>query len=103
MLLPLCSCCSLNHTSTDVCRHIFTSPHINRGDDHESMTVLLAPDVSLYRPRMNWCCFHPWHPPLHVGNEFCERLAYYGLATNLVTYLTHIMGVDAAAAAVQVG
>jgi hypothetical protein len=37
-----------------------------------------------------------------AGNEFCERLAYYGLATNLVTYLTHIMGVDAAAAAVQV-
>jgi dipeptide/tripeptide permease len=36
------------------------------------------------------------------GNEFCERLAYYGLATNLVTYLTHIMGVDAAAAAIQV-
>lgn len=42
-------------------------------------------------------------PCMCAGNEFCERLAYYGLATNLVTYLTHIMGVDAAAAAVQVG
>ncbi|CAK7327633.1 unnamed protein product [Dovyalis caffra] len=24
-----------------------------------------------------------------LGNECCERLAYYGIATNLVTYLTH--------------
>lgn len=24
----------------------------------------------------------------HTGNECCERLAYYGIATNLVTYLT---------------
>lgn len=30
------------------------------------------------------------------------RLAYYGLATNFVTYLTHIMGVDAATAAIEV-
>jgi dipeptide/tripeptide permease len=33
----------------------------------------------------------------------CCRLAYYGLATNFVTYLTHIMGVDAATAAIEVG
>jgi peptide/histidine transporter 3/4 len=25
--------------------------------------------------------------PFILANEFCERLAYYGLATNLVTYL----------------
>lgn len=49
------------------------------------------------------CSPHPTDPLSRSGNEFCERLAYYGLATNLVTYLTHIMGVDAAAAAVQVG
>ncbi|XP_027340578.1 protein NRT1/ PTR FAMILY 8.3-like isoform X3 [Abrus precatorius] len=27
--------------------------------------------------------------PFILGNECCERLAYYGIATNLVTYLTH--------------
>ncbi|KAI9091378.1 hypothetical protein K1719_028189 [Acacia pycnantha] len=26
--------------------------------------------------------------PFILGNEFCERLAYYGIAANLVTYLT---------------
>lgn len=37
------------------------------------------------------------------GNEFCERLAFYGLATNLVTYVTQVMGGDPATAAIQVG
>ena len=37
-----------------------------------------------------------------VGNEFCERLAFYGLATNLVTYITRVMGGDPASAAIQV-
>lgn len=32
--------------------------------------------------------------PYILVNEFCERLAYYGLATNLVVYLTDIMGMD---------
>ena len=27
--------------------------------------------------------------PFIIGNEFCERLAYYGIATNIVTYLTN--------------
>jgi hypothetical protein len=26
--------------------------------------------------------------PFILANEFCERLAYYGLASNLVTYFT---------------
>ncbi|XP_057419628.1 protein NRT1/ PTR FAMILY 8.3-like isoform X1 [Lotus japonicus] len=29
--------------------------------------------------------------PFILGNECCERLAYYGIATNLVTYLTRIL------------
>ena len=33
------------------------------------------------------------------GNEFCERLAFYGLATNLVIYLQTVMGADPASAA----
>jgi hypothetical protein len=37
-----------------------------------------------------------------AGNEFCERLAFYGLATNLVTYITQVMGGDPASAAIQV-
>ncbi|KAE9601014.1 putative proton-dependent oligopeptide transporter family, major facilitator superfamily [Lupinus albus] len=27
--------------------------------------------------------------PFILGNECCERLAYFGIAANLVTYLTH--------------
>jgi hypothetical protein len=34
---------------------------------------------------------------LHMaGNELCERLAFYGLATNLVTYVTQMIGGSAA-------
>ncbi|KAI8029358.1 Protein NRT1/ PTR FAMILY 8.3 [Camellia lanceoleosa] len=33
----------------------------------------------------NWTCFSI------LGNECCERLAYYGIATNLVNYLTETM------------
>ncbi|KAK9868107.1 hypothetical protein WJX84_007847 [Apatococcus fuscideae] len=37
--------------------------------------------------------------PFILGNEFCERLAFYGLATNLVIYLQTVMGADPASAA----
>eukprot|EP00891_Asterochloris_glomerata_P003785 jgi/Astpho2/3785/Aster-04319 len=40
--------------------------------------------------------------PFILGNELCERLAFYGLSTNLVIYLTRIMGARPAAAAMQV-
>lgn len=40
--------------------------------------------------------------PFILGNEFCERLAYYGLSTNLVIYLTRVMGQDNGMAAMQV-
>ncbi|KAG2452163.1 hypothetical protein HYH02_003195 [Chlamydomonas schloesseri] len=40
--------------------------------------------------------------PFILGNEFCERLAYYGLATNLVMYICNVMGGDPADAAIQV-
>jgi len=40
--------------------------------------------------------------PYILGNELCERLAYYGLATNLVTYLTRTLGGDPAFAAIIV-
>jgi hypothetical protein len=39
---------------------------------------------------------------LTAGNELCERLAYYGLATNLVTYITQVLGGDPAFAAILV-
>lgn len=43
-------------------------------------------------------------PPLHpTGNELCERLAYYGLSTNLIVYLTTVLGVSNAGASAQVG
>jgi dipeptide/tripeptide permease len=39
--------------------------------------------------------------PFILGNELCERLAFYGLSTNLVIYLTRVMGAEPGAAAVQ--
>lgn len=40
--------------------------------------------------------------PYILGNELCERLAYYGLATNLVTYVTSMIGGSAGNAAILV-
>lgn len=40
--------------------------------------------------------------PYILGNEFCERLAFNGLSTNLVMYLTRVMGEDNGQAALQV-
>lgn len=40
--------------------------------------------------------------PYILANEFCERLAFYGLSTNLVMYLTRVMGEESGFAAVQV-
>ncbi|KAI7835665.1 hypothetical protein COHA_010404, partial [Chlorella ohadii] len=39
--------------------------------------------------------------PFILGNEFCERLAFYGLSTNLIVYLTHVMGEENGFAAIQ--
>ena len=36
-----------------------------------------------------------------AGNEFCERLAFYGMATNLVIYLMREMGANPATASIQ--
>lgn len=36
-----------------------------------------------------------------TGNEFCERLAFYGLATNLSIYLMEVMGLSAGGASIQ--
>ncbi|KAG1666566.1 hypothetical protein FOA52_000533 [Chlamydomonas sp. UWO 241] len=40
--------------------------------------------------------------PFILSNEFCERLAFYGLATNLVTYITTMIGGQASTAAIMV-
>mmetsp|Transcript_13275 Transcript_13275/g.31436 ORF Transcript_13275/g.31436 Transcript_13275/m.31436 type:complete len:740 (+) Transcript_13275:102-2321(+) len=40
--------------------------------------------------------------PFILGNEFCERLAFYGLSTNLVVYLKDIMDFSSSNAAAQV-
>ena len=39
--------------------------------------------------------------PFILGNEFCERLAFYGISTNMVMYLTRVMGETSGYAAVQ--
>ncbi|PSC75608.1 NRT1 PTR FAMILY -like [Micractinium conductrix] len=39
--------------------------------------------------------------PFILGNEFCERLAFYGLSTNMIIYLTKVMGEDNGFAAIQ--
>eukprot|EP01023_Acetabularia_acetabulum_P006025 TRINITY_DN12502_c0_g1_i3.p1 TRINITY_DN12502_c0_g1~~TRINITY_DN12502_c0_g1_i3.p1 ORF type:complete len:589 (+),score=120.16 TRINITY_DN12502_c0_g1_i3:178-1944(+) len=41
--------------------------------------------------------------PFILGNEFCERLAFYGLATNLQVYFTQVLGIAPATAATQIG
>lgn len=42
-------------------------------------------------------------PPLTpAGNEFCERLAFYGLAANLSIYLIEVMHLSDSAASIQV-
>lgn len=79
------------------------------GGDQEALLLLLPQDVGLYtgdgsvdvkgRPALkgttgNWkACF------FILGNECCERLAYYGIAKNLVTYLKvklHLGNLEAA-------
>ena len=37
-----------------------------------------------------------------LGNELCERLAYYGLSTNLIVYFTVVIGLSKPVAAQQV-
>lgn len=37
-----------------------------------------------------------------LGNEACERLAFYGLSTNLIVYFTTVVGFNSAVAAQQV-
>lgn len=39
--------------------------------------------------------------PFILGNEFCERLAFYGLSTNMIIYMTKVMGEDNGFAAIQ--
>ena len=40
--------------------------------------------------------------PYILGNELCERLAYYGLCTNLVVYFTTVVGFSTSDANAQV-
>ena len=37
-----------------------------------------------------------------IGNEFCERLAYYGMSSNLVLYFKHHLNQDSATASKNV-
>lgn len=38
---------------------------------------------------------------IDTGNEFCERLAYYGIATNLPIYLTEVMQLSVGNSSIQ--
>lgn len=60
--------------------------------------TLEAPHTCLDYPSLE----RIWLTSVCAGNELCERLAYYGLATNLVTYITRVMGGDPAFAAILV-
>lgn len=53
-------------------------------------------DETLYRSTLFAVC------PFILGNEFCERLAYYGLATNLITYMRVEMLEEPAFSAIMV-
>eukprot|EP00892_Ulva_mutabilis_P001566 jgi/Ulvmu1/1140/UM107_0014.1 len=39
--------------------------------------------------------------PYILGNEFCERLAFYGISTNLVIYLESVMKLNAGQSSIQ--
>ncbi|XXG51326.1 hypothetical protein AAC387_Pa02g5126 [Persea americana] len=48
--------------------------------------------VDIKGKRVLWHNTGNWRAcPFILGNECCERLAYYGISTNLVTYLTNIL------------
>lgn len=47
-------------------------------------------------------CQHQHGPLCHAGCELCERMAYYGIATNLVVYLTVNMSMSHADSATYV-
>lgn len=68
------------------------------GDDRSAVATSDA-EGSSQRPRIS-TLFRVC--PFILGNEFCERLAFYGLSTNLVIYLTRVMGFDSSNAASQV-
>ena len=38
------------------------------------------------------CAGYPWWVAFILGNEFCERYAYYGMRSILVLYLTYFIG-----------
>ncbi|CAG5104277.1 Oidioi.mRNA.OKI2018_I69.chr1.g1175.t1.cds [Oikopleura dioica] len=38
------------------------------------------------------CSGYPWWVAFILGNEFCERYAYYGMRSILVLYLTYFIG-----------
>eukprot|EP00884_Botryococcus_braunii_P017310 jgi/Botrbrau1/4262/Bobra.0390s0002.1 len=65
-------------------------------DDQECQLPLLgANDQQKRRSTLLSVC------PFILGNEFCERLAFYGMSTNLVIYLSRIMGESPAEASIQ--
>ncbi|GIL61727.1 hypothetical protein Vafri_16126 [Volvox africanus] len=67
-----------------------------RPQQDEAIPLLEQPEGRAKKSTLLTVC------PFILGNEFCERLAYYGLATNLVMYITTVMGGDPADAAIQV-
>ncbi|KAI3425784.1 hypothetical protein D9Q98_007759 [Chlorella vulgaris] len=53
--------------------------------DDEELSILRSPMVT--------------RAPFILVTEFCERLAYYGIATNIITYLTGVLGMSNSSAA----
>ncbi|CAL5228309.1 g11415 [Coccomyxa viridis] len=65
------------------------------GDELEAPLLESAPLPEKRRSTFLTVC------PFILGNEFCERLAFYGLMSNMVIYMTRIMGYEPAFASVQ--
>ncbi|KAL4858298.1 Protein NRT1/ PTR FAMILY 8.1 [Chlorella vulgaris] len=53
--------------------------------DDEELSILRSPMVT--------------RAPFILVTEFCERLTYYGIATNIITYLTGVLGMSNSSAA----
>ena len=79
----------------------YSITHANPYPSHAT-SILTLPLPPLTLPSHHISSHHHTVCPYILGNEFCERLAFYGLSTNLVIYLTRVMGQEPGFAAVQV-
>lgn len=83
-------------TACHICDHVYGLPENVSRSARGQLAYTSFPPCCASRPPLvtGFGFFSPAVCPFILANEFCERLAYYGLATNLVVYLTDVMGME---------